>query len=371
MKVGIMLRHAGERGGIAVYTTQVLKNLFKLDRENEYVLIYRRSDQLGRFAGLPNVTEKFVNAPNKLWWDQVSTPRLARKEGLDLIYNPKLSIPLLTWCKTVLVMHADQFATAHAFKWSDRLYFTIANRLYCKRANAIIALTNTGASDIARYMGADPERIHVIYGAYNEHCRVLKKDRISESRSKYSLPERFILYVGGIDPTKNIGNLLTAYAKIRKSFPHKLVFVGFNRLKVAEDLRLLDTLGLRDDVLFTGFIPDEDIPVLYNLADLLILPSFYEGFGIPVLEAMACGCPVVTTKTGCSPEVAGGAAILVDPHSPEEIAEAAQKVLSDGAVRADLVEKGLRRAQQFSWEKCARETLALFEETTTNTRSAA
>lgn len=363
MKIGVMLRHWGERGGIAVYTENVLNGLFSIDKNNQYVLIYRRSDQLGRFAGLPNVTEKVVHAPNKLWWDQVSVPRLARKEGLNLIYNPKLSVPLLTRCKTVLVMHgADQFATAHAFKWSDRVYFTIANWLYCKRASAIITMTNLGASDIARYMGADSKKIHVINEAYNEHCRVLENDRLIESRSKYSLPERFILYLGGIDPTKNIGNLLRAYASIRKSFPHKLVFVGFNRLKFAEDLRLIDTLGLRNDVVFTGFVPDEDVPVMYNLADLFIFPSFYEGFGIPVLEAMACGCPVVTTKTGCSPEVAGGAAILVDPHSPDEIADAAQRVLTDEALRANLVEKGLQRAQQFSWEKCASETLALLEE---------
>ena len=357
-----MLRHFGEPGGIGVYTTNVLKALLRTNEEHHYLLIYNTPAHLGRFSSFPQVTEKVVPASSKLWWDQIAIPHLAKKERLDLIYNPKLSVPFFTRCKTVLVMHgAEQFAVPWAYKWYDRMYFSVANRLYCKRANAIISMTHTGAKDIARYMGANPRKLHVVYEAYNEHCRVLDRADTAGVKKKYSLPDRFLLFVGGLNPVKNFGNVLKAYKQVQARCPHKLVVVGFKRWKYERDLELIEQLGLRDQILFTGFVPDDDIPAFYNLADLFLFPSLYEGFGIPVLEAMACGCPVVTTKSGCSPEVAGDAAILVDPYSSDEIAKAIQQVLLDERVREGLIEKGYQRAKQFSWEKCAKETVAVFE----------
>lgn len=362
MKIGVMLRHLGELGGIGVYTTNVLNTLFQIDRRNRYVLLYNRTEQLGQFPPFSNVTEHVLNAPNKIYWDQISVPRFANKEGLDLIYNPKLSIPLFTQCKTVLVMHgAEQFAIPHVFKWHDRVYFSIANRLYCKKSSAIISMTHLGAKDITRYMGANAEKIHVIHEAYNARCQVLDVEGLQGVKNKYSLPDRFILFVGGLSPLKNFGNLLRAYQRCQQSVRHKLVVVGFKRWKFSKDLQLIDRLGLREYVQFVGFVPDDEIPAFYNMADIFVFPSLYEGFGIPVLEAMACGCPVITSETGCSPEVAGDAALLVDPYSPDRIAVAIIKLLSDDMLRKELIEKGLKRASQFSWKKCAEETHALFE----------
>jgi glycosyltransferase involved in cell wall biosynthesis len=362
MKIGVMLRNLGEPGGIGMYTTNILTALLTIDKKNKYVLMYQSPQYIGRYSRFPNVTEKALPAPNKLWWDQISVPRFAKREFLELIYNPKLSVPLFTRCKTILVMHGgDQFAAPQTFEWHDRLYFTIANRLYCKSATAIITMTYIGANDIVKYMNADPKKIHVIHESYNELCHVLEREILQGIKEKYSLPDHYILFVGGLEPKKNVTNLLLAYKKISEFLPHKLVFVGFNRWKYSKDLRLVDQLGIRDRVVFTGFVPDEDIPALYNLADLFVFPSFYEGFGMPVLEAMACGCPVVTTKTGCSPEVAGDAALLVNPYDPEEIAESVKKILTDEMLRIQLIEKGLKRVQRFSWHKCAEETLILFE----------
>jgi len=363
MNIGVMLRHAGQPGGIGAYTDRIVNALLRIDRNNRYVLIYSNAAQLGRYStGLGNATERVVAAPNKLWWDQIAVPRLAKEEGLDLIYNPKLSIPLRTRAKTVLVMHgAAQFAVPAAYPWHDRLYFSLANRIYCKVASGIITMTNTGARDIARYMGADPRKLHAIYESYNESCRVLDREHTQAVREKYHLPERFFLFIGGISPLKNFGNILRAFNKVRELLPHNLVSVGFTRWKYSRDLELVDELGLRERVLFTNYVPDQYIPALYNLADALVFPSLYEGFGMPVLEAMACGCPVVTSITGCSPEVAGGAALLVNPYDPDDIARGLHRVIVDGELRRHLIESGLERAGQFSWEKTARETEALFE----------
>ena len=130
---------------------------------------------------------------------------------------------------------------------------------------------------------------------------------------------------------------------------------------MSDQLGIMDQLAIREDVVFTGFIPDEDVPAIYNLADLFVFPSLYEGFGMPVLEAMACGCPVITTTTGCSPEVAGEAAILVDPLRSDEIATWIKRVLDDETLREGLIEKGLKRAKAFNWQRCAQETISLFE----------
>ena len=234
MRIGVMLRNLGEPGGIGMYTKSILDALLRIDQRNHYVLIYKRPEHLGRFSSFDNVTEQVISAPNKLWWDQIAVPRFAKTAALDVIYNPKLSVPLFTRCKTVLVMHgADQFAAPHTFKWHDRIYFSIANRLYCKRASAIIAMTHMGAKDIVSYMGAIPQRIHVIHESYNELCRVVSKAEAEEVREQYSLPERFILFVGGIEPKKNVKSLFKAFATIKADIPHKLVLVGFNRWKTS------------------------------------------------------------------------------------------------------------------------------------------
>lgn len=362
MKIGVMLRHTGEPGGIWVYTQHVLENLFEIDRRNQYLLIYDSNAHIGTFGRRDNVREVAVRAPSKLWWDQVSVPRLAKRESLDILYNPKLSVPLWTKSKTVLVMHgAEQFEIPQTFQWWDRLYFSVANKMYCKKASAIISMTHIGAGDIVRHMNADPAKITVIHEAYNKECRVLTAEDTARVKEKYQLPDRYVLFVGGFNPRKNIGNLLRAYSLVKNSFSHDLVIVGFKRWKYAQDFELIDQLGLQDRVHRLGYVSDSDLVAIYNLADLFVFPSLYEGFGIPVLEAMACGCPVVSTTTGCTPEVAGDAAVLVNPYDHKEIAEAIGRVLSDDAIRRTLISKGLERIGNFGWSKCAEETLRLFE----------
>lgn len=362
MKIGIMLRTWGERGGIGVYTPNVLNALFRADPNNEYILIYRTEEHVKVFSNFKNVTATVVRAPTKLWWDQISIPRMVKEYRLDLIYNPKLSIPIFAKCKKVLIMRAaEQFVVPHAFPWWDRLYFTVANRLYCRMADAVISSTHLGGKDIVNFMGADPKKVHVIHESYNEHCRVLPPDEIEKFNRQHDLPRQFILFVGGLTPLKNFGNLLRAYKQVQKNHPHKLVVVGFNRFKYSKDLELVKKLGLEKDIIFLGFIPDEEIPAIYNMADLFLFPSLYEGFGLPILEAMACGCPVITSKTGCAPEVAAGGAVLVDPYNPCDIAEAINQVLTNQDLSRKLVEKGLTRFLDFSWEKYARELLGVFE----------
>ena len=361
MKFGIMLRHLGEKGGIVVYTRHLLEALLAIPSGDEYHLLYRDPALLGSFAHHPRVREVLLPGSSKLFWDQVQVPRYARRNGLDLLFQPKLSVPLFAPCATAFALHgAEQLAVAEVFPWGNRMYNRLMMPVYCQRAGAVLVLTETAAADTVRLTGANPEKVHAIPCAQHPRFQPVPWEEAEAVRLRYGLPERYMLFVGGLNPLKNFTNLLRAYALLHDRIPQQLVAVGFKRWRFDGDLAQVVELGLQGSVHFPGFLPDEDLPALYSRADLFVLPSLYEGFGIPVAEAMACGCPVVTTTTGCSPEVAGGAAVLVDPYDPQAIADGILRALEDEPLRAEMVSKGLVRAADFSWEKTARKTLDLF-----------
>jgi len=364
MKIGMMLRNLGELGGIYVYTVNLIEELLKLDKSNQYIFFYNDPKFLGRYAQYKNVTERVVKLPGKLLWDQIAIPRAVKREKIDLLFNPKLSIPLFVNCKTVLIYHgAEQFAVPEIFKWYDRIYFKIMTKYYFAKADAVISTTRKGCKDLARLIGTDEKKIKPIYESHHKRFQIIEDPKqLKKIRQKYSLPEQFILFVGGITPLKNLGNLLRAFKEIKNKLSNlQLVVVGFKRWKFKKDISLIKQLKLEDKVIFTGFVPDDDLPAIYNLAHLYILPSFYEGFGIPVLEAMSCGCPVITSTTGCSSEVAGDAAVLVDPRNAKNIATKIYDVAVNEKLRKTMIEKGMTRSKEFSWEKCGLETLSLFE----------
>jgi glycosyltransferase involved in cell wall biosynthesis len=362
MRIGFMLRNLREQGGIKVYTLNLLEELLALDCPHEFVFLYPDPGLLGTYAGRPRVRELVVRFPSKLGWDQVAVPWVARRLDLDVIVNPKLSVPVFTGRPSVFTLHgAEQFAVPEVFGSFDRIYTSIMMPLFCRRAAGIISTTRMGVDEIVRYVGADRRKLHPVHEAAHPRFGPLDPPAAEVIRERYQLPDRFILFVGGLNPLKNFSNLLRAYKRLESELPHALVVVGFLRWKYAEDVALIDELGLGERVIRPGFVPDEDLPGIYNLADCLAFPSLYEGFGIPILEAMACGCPVVTTKTGCSPEVAGDAALLVDPRNVEEIAEGIARVLRDRQLSQELVERGREQASRFSWKRAAEESLAVYE----------
>jgi len=187
-------------------------------------------------------------------------------------------------------------------------------------------------------------------------------DRLAQTRAKYHLPERFILFVGRLYPQKNFATLARAFAIVKDQIPHRLIVAGQPRFKFEGELNLLRELGIGDRVNFLHYVPNDELPVIYNLADCFVYPSFYESFGLAQLEAMGCGCPVIGANAGAIPEVTGGAAMLFDPHSPQELSQAILKVTCEPEVRRNLVERGLARVREFTWDRTARETLAVFRE---------
>jgi glycosyltransferase involved in cell wall biosynthesis len=365
MRIGIMLRHYDQHeGGVKVYTQHLLPRLFALGPTHHYVLLYQNPALRGTYGGYPHVEERSLPVPGKLCWDQVAGAWAATTQRLDLLVNLKFTVPFLGRVKKVCVMHgAEWFVIPEAFRGYDRWYSRRAVPLYCRHADAVVAVSHTVKADIVRFTGVPPEKVIPIHNGFDPEIfqRITDPGRLHAVRAQYRLPERFVLWVGQIYPPKNVERLLQAFAQLTQDLPHQLVLVGERRWRAQEVGRLPAALRLQERVQSIDWVPQADLAVMYNLADLFVLPSLYEGFGMPLVEAMACGCPVVTAATGSPPEVVGGAAHLVDPYDVTAIAQGIRSVLADHQQREAMVARGLARARGFSWERCAAEMLALFE----------
>jgi glycosyltransferase involved in cell wall biosynthesis len=363
MKIGIIARTIDEKQGIGIYTLNLLDNLFKIDRHNQYVVFFRNQTYLDRFKDCRNVESVLIEAPGKLLWDQVAVPWAASKYDLDVLFHTKFSVPLLARCSTAMVMHGSEwFVFPHHYNFFDVVYQKVMLRFYLRKASVVLCVSERAKLDMIRHVDADPDKLRTVYLAANQRFRVIADEqRLEEARRRHELPDQFVMWIGRIYPGKNVGNLIRAYARIAKEVPHKLMLVGGFRWKYADDLRLIDTLNLSERVIVKDWVDPEELPTFYNLASAFVFPSWYESCPAPPWEAMACGCPVVTTPTGGTPEVVGDAALYVDPADVGAITDGLRRVLLDDALRADLIQKGFRNVRRFSWEKTARDTLGALE----------
>jgi glycosyltransferase involved in cell wall biosynthesis len=367
MRIGVMLRHHDQHaGGVRVYTHELLRHLLALDSRNEYVMMYRNPKLLGTYASHASVDEVAHEFPSSVGWDQVVVPRVERDKKLDIIFNPKFAVPLVGSCRRVFVMHGSEwYRIPEAFKWYHRAYNSAVIRAYCRRSDAIIAVSETVKRDLVAWTGVDPDKVFPISNGFDStRFRVIKdEDRLATIARKYNLPDEFVLWVGQIYPPKNVGRLLRAFARIKDEVPHQLVLCGEQRWDAEVDLRLIKELDLESRVQLVPWVAHEDLAAIYNLATLFVLPSLYEGFGIPLLEAMASGCPIVTSVRGTPPEIVHDAALLADPLDVSSLADTMRRVLLDDDLQHRLAERGLQRATHFGWDRCAQQLLNVLEAT--------
>lgn len=367
MKIGVMLRHLNQHGGgVRVYTNSLLGSLLTLDSPHEFVLLHRGTSAMGTFVNRDNrdrVRDVAINAPSTFLWDQLAVRQAEKREKLDLIFNPKYSLPLASDCPSVFVCHGlDWYVMPWGSKWIDRLNHRYLIPRYAHKASAIIAVSNSTRHHVMEYLGVPGKRLHTVYHGVNESFRQpMDPQQLDRVRQKYRLPDRYLLYVGQVYPPKNVGRLLQAFAQIGPARGVHLVMAGEHRWLSGRELELIDKLELRRWVHQTGWIESETLPAFYRQAEALALPSLYESFGIPLLEAMASGCPIVTANRYGTRELAQGVGILVDPESVESIAAGLATVLDDRDKRQPMIEAGVTRVKQFSWDTCARKTLAVLE----------
>ncbi|MFO7539898.1 MAG: glycosyltransferase family 1 protein, partial [Chloroflexota bacterium] len=333
MRIGIMLRAIDEKGGVAVYTRNIVAELLRHDPENEYVLFYRDGANSGRFAHHANVQERLVQAPNKALWDQVAMPLACRRERVDVLFHPKFTAPLLAPCPVVMTVHgADWFIPEQAqfYTWLDVRYVRAVMPLYFKKCATVISVSQLTTDNFNRVLRLPPAKVRTVYFAPARHFgRVTDEAQLAAVGQRYHLPQRFILTLSKRlgDGRKNLGQIFNAYAAYhdRSERPAKLVVGGKDCHLFREEYGLPDD-GFGRDVLFPGWLEQTDLPAIYSLADLYLYPSNLEAFPIPITEAMACGTPIVTSNVNGLEEIAGEAALLVDPQNTADIAEAIYQV---------------------------------------------
>ena len=372
MRIAITLQSLDQTwGGIGIYTEEIVKHLLRVDRENEYVLIYpgfgAARNHRGRYRRHKNVTEietEHSRVPLGGYWDQLIVPKVAREHGIDVLFNPFLSVPLRGRFKKVMIMHGvEHHVVADTFDFKRYVRWFFRDHVILPAADRVISISNVMTEVIRRFLKYPIEQVRTIYHGVSEKFRVITDpERLEQAKDEYELAEDFILFVGLLYPQKNFATLVRALHQIRKEIPHRLVVVGRPRWKYQADLDLIRELGMGDRVDFLHFVPNDDLPLIYSLAGCFVYPSLYEAFGMAQLEAMACGCPVIAARAGAIPEICGDAALLFDPGSPEELGEAILRVVGDPMLRNDLVGKGLTRAKEFTWERCARQTLEVLTE---------
>lgn len=370
MRIGIdLIPIIGGGAGLQRYAQQLIEGLAKFGHENEYVLFLNEKVYNSFSIKQDNFKNIKVRTPprTRFVFGQIYLPFRSIFENLDLLHSPVSASPYFTSKKSVVtVLDLTFLLYPETMTKRSRFYWDFFMRLSIKKAWRIITMSESTKGDLINYFGVPDKKIRVIHISLIEDLSrsKLAKSHIERVKKKYGLPERYILYLGTLEPRKNIKRLVQAFYKVKKKgdIEYKLIIAGKKGWLFSDIFQVVNDLDLRDDVIFTGFIPDKDLPGIYSGAALFVFPSLYEGFGLPPLEAMACGTPVITSNVSSLPEVVGNAAILIDPYNIEELADAIYRVLSDANLRSEMINKGLSQVKKFSWERCARETLRVYEE---------
>lgn len=368
MRIGVMLRDIwNQTDAPGIIVLNMMDKILEYDTENEYVLFFRDGKFLDRYNQHKNARAIQIKAPTKFLWDQMAVPWAARREGVDLIFHPKHSIPLLTRRKTVMQLRGCEYwIYPEHFEWMDIAYARFFLPIFCRKATHLIAESNDVMKDFKEHLRIPDEKLSMVYLAPNERFSIVNdQDVLNACRSRYQLPDRFILTVTRVlqnkkyYPGKNILNSIEAFRRSEARRTMKFVIVGRQtREFIAKRFNPAD--DILDDLIVLDFVSQEELPALYSLAEMFLFPSKYESFGIPILEAMGCGCPVITSTWYSCPEVAGEAASVVHPYKVDEITEAIDRLAANEELRMALRQKGLERAGQFSWDAAARETVEIF-----------
>jgi glycosyltransferase involved in cell wall biosynthesis len=354
------------RSGIGRYLDRLLTTLPAALRPDELVVYAGR----GIVPPGPSIENRWRRSwipieqpPARIAWEHLALPLAARRDGIAVFHGAMNVLPRFLPCPSVVTIHDLAF-----LRWPDQVparryrYLSSAVRAAATRAARIITVSECTKADVIELLGVDPERIAVTHLGVDARFRPPAPAALEAFRARHGIARPFVLAVGNLEPRKNLAALLRAFARLAPEIPHDLVLVGAEGWLTGEIHATLAALRLGDRIRMTGFVADEDLPFWYGGADLFAFPSRYEGFGLPVIEAMACGAPVVTSNVSSLPEVAGDAAVLVDPNDDGAIAAGMRRVLTDATLADTLRERGPQRAAIFTWEATALKTVAVYRE---------
>lgn len=351
------------RVGSGEFCFQLLSSLFAQDKNNNYFVYL----PVNPTSDMPKETNKWhyrVFTSKKLWTLFGLSKKLLKNENkLDVFFSPTHYLPVLTGSKSVIsIMDVSYLHFPAMFAKKDLLQLKLWGKYSIKKASKIITISESSRSDIIKSYGINPGKVAVVYPGIKKVSSIgYQALSMDELQKKYGIEKKYILFVGTLQPRKNIERLIEAFSKLDRS-DIDLVIVGKKGWMLEDILNAPKKFGVSENVRFLHGVTDEDLPSFYKNAEMFVLPSLYEGFGLPVIEAMKYGCPVITSNVSSLPEAGGEAALYVDPKDANDIAKKMKKLLEDESLRKDLIAKGTKQVEKFSWEKSAKETLKVLEE---------
>ena len=367
MRIGINGRFLiAKRTGVQRAAYNLIKTLVEVDRDNEYIIFTGKEQQGSPEWNYPNVTvvgDDLIPSESirNHIWEQVRLPRLAAKYKIDILHSPANVAPLFYRGKSIIHIHDLCFVVNP--QWYSFAFRTLYNLIIpqlAKRATKVVTNSNNSKNDLLQFFRLPAEKVSLVYWAVDDVFSLPPTQEVKDNRY---MEEDYILYVGSLEPRKNINILIEAYEKLRHEYPAiktKLILIGGESPLFASVQ--LKAREFRDDVIFKGFVTDLELGEFYRRAKLVAYPSLYEGFGLPPLEAMASGVPVITSSTSSIPEVVGKAAFLIDPKNREQLTKAMHRVLTDRTLRESMIKAGSQRVLRFNWYRVARGVLAVYYE---------
>ena len=368
MRIGIEVRWiALSKTGFGNYTLNLIRELSRIDEKNQYYLYFNKEFQDDLTPQKKNFHKIIIKMYSGIYKHLcIPLDIVFNKRNLDLFHFAYNSPSIWFPCKFVLTIHDASFKYIPEML-SKKDLFSISTKLYisARKAEKVITDSENSKRDIVKFFKVLEEKIAVIYLGVDESFQIISnREILNDIRRKYNLPEKYLLYVGSYLPHKNLDTLIKAFCDLKRNTNtrHSLVLCGKKGRNFLNISKLIRELQLDDCVFCIGYVPADELPILYNMSDLFIFPSLYEGFGLPILEAMACGVPVIASNSSCLPEIAGEAALLFNPRDKNELAKAIYNLLTDAKAYNYFVEKGLKRAKQFTWRKMAEGILKIYED---------
>ena len=376
MIIGIDARFAiHNRRGIGNYALKLIQNLAEIDDRNEYIIYIDKEDVDNILPQKGNFRIKKIFPSNYLVWEQIILPVHATRDGIDILHCTGNTAPIFLdkRIKLVSTIHDVMFLKDYFELPKSASYYQRCGRLYRKAVvprtishlSMVLTISEFSKKDIMNHIPQlDNNRIKVVYSAANEGFGQIDKIlALQKIKNKFDIDCNYILTLGALDPRKNTEFVIKTFIELKNesNINEKLLIVGVPNWKQTKFYNIVQKSNFKKDIIFTDFISEDDLILLYNGASIFLYPSLYEGFGMPLLEAMACGTPVITSNVTSMPEIAGDAAFLINPNNGQELKAAVMRLLNDENLRNNLITRGLKQAKEYSWLKTAKKTMAIYE----------
>ncbi|MBK7173936.1 MAG: glycosyltransferase family 4 protein [Bacteroidales bacterium] len=378
MKIGIEGQRLfrSKKHGMDMVALELIRNLQQIDHENEYVIFVKPDEDDQVIKETPNFRIEKLSGGFYPQWEQIALPKAARKAGCDILHCTSNTAPVFTGIPLVVTLHDIIYmessyikimqGSGSSYQKFGNIYRKMVVPRIVKSSKKIITVSHFEKNRIADFFGMKGDsRLTAVYNGVSEHFKpVTDPAELERVKKKYRLPDKYFFFLGNTDPKKNTKGTLQAYSSfVRKAGNDiKLLMLDYDRSELGKILEEIGNPALIDQIKLTGYVVNTDLPAIYSMSELFLYPSLRESFGIPMLEAMASGTPVITSNTSSMPEIAGDAAVIMNPFKPSEITNAIINLLNDKELRSANIEKGFTRARYFTWKRMAEEVLDIYKE---------